>query len=125
MMEAALSGRGALVLLAGDAGVGKTHLVAHVTGEARAGLAAPPRGGAAGPSAYAAIVAALRSHRGELDPGMFRSQLATLMPELGPAEPCDRETLFEAILVTLEALGPALVVLDDLQWSDAATLELL
>ena len=47
------------------------------------------------------------------------------MPELGPAEECDRATLFEGILATLTSLAPAIVLLDDLQWSDAATLELL
>src|SRR5690242_10471366 len=101
--------------------MGKTHLAEHVLAPGRA----PVLRGTAGPSAYAAIVAALRSHRGELDPGPLRPQLATLMPELGPAEECDRATLFEAILATLEALAPAIVLLDDLQWSDAATLELL
>ena len=40
----------------------------------------------------------------------------------------DRATLFEAIRCGLEALvahGPATILLDDLQWSDEATLELL
>jgi DNA-binding CsgD family transcriptional regulator/tetratricopeptide (TPR) repeat protein len=120
-VDSAVAGRGSLVLFAGDAGIGKTHLAEHVLAEGRA----PVLRGAAGPSAYAAIVAALRSHRGRLDPGPLRPQLATLMPELGPAEECDRATLFEAILATLEALAPAIVLLDDLQWSDAATLDLL
>ena len=38
----------------------------------------------------------------------------------------DRATIFEAIRAALAEIGePALVVLDDLQWSDEATLELL
>ena len=37
----------------------------------------------------------------------------------------DRATLFEALRCALAALGHALVLLDDLQWSDEATLEVL
>ena len=53
---AALAGRGSLVLLAGDAGMGKTHLAEHVLAPGRA----PVLRGTAGPSAYAAIVAYLQ-----------------------------------------------------------------
>ena len=49
-----------------------------------------------------------------------------LLPELGPPAPTsDRATMFEAIRCALHTLAPALVLLDDLQWSDGATLELL
>ena len=61
--------------------------------------------------------------------GPLRSHLALLLPELGaPVEQGDRATLFEAIrcgLATVVAERPAVVLLDDLQWSDDATLELL
>ena len=62
-------------------------------------------------------------------PGPLRAQLALLLPELGaPAAAADRPTLFEAIrsaFAQVAAERHALVVLDDLQWSDEATLELL
>ena len=52
-----------------------------------------------------------------------------LLPELGEARAsADRATLVEAIrcgLATLVAERPAALLLDDLQWSDEATIELL
>ena len=124
----ALAGHGALLLLAGEAGVGKTHL-------AEAALQGAPllRGAAQPPGAapYGPVVAALR-WRLRADPaaldacGPLRPHLAMLVPELGPPAPTsDRATMFEAIRCALCTLGPALVLLDDLQWSDGATLELL
>ena len=61
--------------------------------------------------------------------GPLRSHLALILPELGRAvESVDRPTLYEAIrcaFAHLAAQQPVTVVLDDLQWSDEATLELL
>jgi DNA-binding CsgD family transcriptional regulator len=124
----ALGGHGALLLLAGEAGVGKTHLAeaALLGAPLLRGAAQPP-----GAAAYGPVVAALRwALRG--DPaalngcGPLRAHLAMLLPELGPPAPTsDRATMFEAIRCALCGLAPALVLLDDLQWSDGATLELL
>lgn len=129
----ALAGHGSLVLLAGEAGVGKTSFaeaVAASSSEARLlrGRARP------GAPAYGPVTSALRDHMravpGALDQcGPLRSHLALLLPELGPAiAESDRATLFEAIRCALIAVvrdRPAVVLLDDLQWSDEATLELL
>jgi DNA-binding NarL/FixJ family response regulator len=132
-VAAALAGRGGLVLLAGEAGVGKTRLAEEV---ARSTEAVALRGGGlpAATPAYGPIVAALRCYL-RLTPGglagcgPLRAHLAVLLPELGPASgDGDRATLCEAIrcaLATASAQQPVLVILDDLQWSDAATLELL
>ena len=130
---AAEAGEGALLLLAGEAGVGKTRLAE--TAISAGGLDAL-RGIASqrGAAPYAPIVAAFRdflrrSPDGLVGVGPLRPQLAMLLPELGPrAENADRETLFEAIRRAFEAIagaGPTVVFLDDLQWADAATLELL
>jgi DNA-binding CsgD family transcriptional regulator len=124
----ALAGRGALLLLAGEAGVGKTHLAeaALLGAPLLRGAAQPP-----GAAAYGPVVAALRwglrSDPSALDGcGPLRPHLAMLLPELGPPAPTsDRATMFEAIRCALCSLAPALVLLDDLQWSDGATLELL
>ena len=136
-LEAALQradlGEGSIVLLSGEAGVGKSRLAADVAARSNAVLlrGAPSQGGAA---PYGPVVAALRSHlrsnpTGLEDCGPLRAQLALLLPELGePAPAADRQTLFEAIrcaFAHVAAERHALVVLDDLQWSDAATLELL
>ena len=90
---------------------------------------------ATGPAApYAPVVASLRSYLraspdGLDDSGPLRPHLALILPELGdPAPASDRATLFEAVRAALAHLARerlVLLVLDDLQWSDDATLELL
>lgn len=132
-LDRAERGSGTLLLLSGDAGVGKTRL----TDEAAAGSSALVLRGSASDSVtppYGPIVAALRSYlraepEGLADCGPLRSHLALLLPELGePAGESDRSTIFEAVrcaFAHLAGKGHALVVLDDLQWSDQASLELL
>ena len=133
LLDRAVTGEGALVLLAGEAGVGKTRLL----DELAASTKAPVLLGAASHDstpAYGPVVAALRSHlRAEPDAfadcGPLGAHLGLLLPELGPApEEVDARTLREAVRCALVAVARergALLVLDDLQWSDAATLELL
>jgi DNA-binding NarL/FixJ family response regulator len=132
-LERARNGSGTLLLLSGDAGVGKTRLAEEVA----LGSSALVLRGAATNSVtppYGPIVAALRSYlraepEGLADCGPLRSHLALLLPELGePAGESDRSTIFEAVRCAFAHLAdtrPALVILDDLQWSDQASLELL
>ena len=132
-LDRAEQGSGTVLLLSGDAGVGKTRL----TDELAAGASALVLRGAASDSVtppYGPIVAALRSYlraepEGLADCGPLRSHLALLLPELGePAGESDRSTIFEAVrcaFAHLAGSGQALVILDDLQWSDQASLELL
>ena len=131
-IAAAIDGSGGLVLLAGEAGVGKTRLAE----EAVRGADVDVLRGAATATAtppYGPVVGALRSHLRAAPEalracGPLRGQLAVLLPELGEPVAGDRATLFEAVrcaLATIAARRPAVVLLDDLQWSDAATLELL
>jgi len=129
----ALRGHGSLILVAGEAGVGKTTLARQAL--SRSGLTvlegfATP-GGA---SAFAPLVEVLRAHLrsardGPLVEGPLADHLALLLPELGPAAPQgDPAALFEAIrlaLATIAAQQPTAIFLDDLQWADDATLELL
>ena len=132
-LERARLGEGSFVLVSGEAGVGKTRLAAEVAGAADATVltGTSSHGGTA---PYGPVVTALRSHLraepGGLDEcGPLRPHLALILPELGdPAPATDRATLFEAVRCAFAHLAretPALVVLDDLQWSDEATLELL
>src|SRR5690348_10043556 len=130
--ERARLGEGSVVLLAGEAGAGKSSLAA----AAASGFDLPLWGSATAGStvSYGPIVDALRS-RLRVDPdalagcGPLLPHLALLLPELGEAaDESERATIFEAVRCALAHLGerePAVVVLDDLQWSDETTLELL
>jgi DNA-binding CsgD family transcriptional regulator len=130
--EKARLGSGSLVLIAGEAGVGKSRLAAEVA-HAAGVTALWGRTSHGGGPPYAPIVAALRAYLranpGGLDGcGPLRAHLALLLPELGDAAPAtDRATLFEAIHRALEQIAekPHVVVIDDLQWSEHATLDLL
>jgi DNA-binding NarL/FixJ family response regulator len=129
----ALAGRGSLVLLAGEAGVGKTTLARRAL--AGSGIYVSEGVGVqGGTSAFGPVVEVLRAHLrseggGPLVEGPLAAHLALLLPELGPpAAEGDRATLFEAIRQALAAVAvrrPAALFLDDLQWADDATLELL
>src|SRR3954453_15223804 len=132
-VERARRGSGSLLLLSGEAGVGKTRLAEEVA----AGSAETVLRGAAsssGVAPYGPIVALLRCYL-RANPGglegesRLRPHLAILLPELGrQASSSDRATLTEAIRCALERIsgdGHAVMILDDLEWSDEATLELL
>jgi DNA-binding NarL/FixJ family response regulator len=128
----AREGSGSLLLLCGEAGVGKSRLMAEAASGWELALRGTATDGSAAP--YGPLVDALRSHlRGDPEAlagcGPLLPHLALLLPELGEAAAeTERATLFEAIRCALAHLGaerPALLVLDDLQWSDETTLELL
>ena len=106
-VDQARAGRGSLVLLAGEAGVGKTVLARHVLRES--GLAVRQGAGLqGGASAYWPLTAAL--------------------PELGGASGLDRAALCDRVVSTFAAIAaeqPAAVLLDDLQWADDGTLDML
>ena len=126
-------GAGAVVLLAGEAGVGKTRLVQEVVEDAGVrAVCGRSQEGATAP--YGPVVGALRAHL-RASPAALRAlgplqrHLARLLPELGePAPAGDRATLVEACCGAFAAIaedGERLVLLEDLQWSDVATLELV
>lgn len=120
-----------VVLVAGEAGIGKSRLVREAVrdiqrpvlyGLARAETATP----------YAQIVdilrAYLRDHAETLSFSPLIEHVRLLLPELGPTpSDTDPATLSEAICGVLRAAGASgsILVLEDLQWADAATLELL
>jgi class 3 adenylate cyclase len=139
-------GDGRFVLLAGEAGIGKTRLARELTGRARklgfdalwgscseAELALP----------YLPFVEAIGNHLGQRDAGAVRADLgpaagvlAQLFPRLAdgrPTAPVGDPTqaklrLFESVVTVLELWARdrgLLLVLDDIHWADSSTRELL
>jgi DNA-binding SARP family transcriptional activator len=143
-LDDAWGGHGKLSLLSGDAGVGKTRILEDVATHAlrRGGIILRGRCFESEEVLPFAVWADLL--RG--DPSMaseafwirlppaWRAELARLLPRPGGAsshlEPAmqDARALFEAVagvLTLLASEAPLLVVVDDLQWSDAMSLRLL
>ncbi|NRQ34966.1 AAA family ATPase [Nonomuraea sp. NN258] len=120
-------------LVVGEAGIGKSRLVAEFTRQVDALVVA---GGAdPGNVAYAAFVPVLRrlvrAYGPELVPGGGRHGLARLLPELGEAgehRDLGRARLFEEALLLVERAAerrPLVLVLEDLHWADRAGRDLL
>lgn len=78
---------------------------------------------------YWPLLSALRAHsRRHGTPSPFPAELAALPPGRGQVAPPDRDALFEAVTSTLSAIAAqqaSALFLDDLQWADEATLDLL
>ena len=127
------AGGGGLTLISGEAGVGKTRLVEEVLRVADVAFVrgdvpeqAPPPYGPIGD----ALRASLRVDPHALDQcGPTGRFLGGLLPERGSApRGSDRATMFEAIRCAFRSIAhraPTVVFLDDLQWADATTCELL
>jgi predicted ATPase len=148
-LHRAAAGDPAAVLVAGEAGVGKTRLVTEFTSRATDAGASVLSGGCVGlvegELAYAPLVEALRGLLQRLDPTVVtglleggRSDLARLLPELGEADRLPpapdppagdgQARLFAALVGLLRRLSqpaPAVVVVEDLHWVDHSTLEFL
>jgi DNA-binding SARP family transcriptional activator len=135
--RAASGGQAQLVLVIGEAGVGKTRLIEQLRGwcEERGVPTAEARSyPAEGALAYGPVGDWLRSpvltaRRVRLDRGR-RAELARVLPEISglprpeplPEEE-QRQRLFDALAHALLAgSGPRLLVADDLHWADAETL---
>jgi predicted ATPase len=146
VLQSAATGRPGTLLVAGEAGVGKTRLVQEfadgVAGEALVllGSCIPLSGGGL---PYGPIVDALRPLARDLDPaelnellGPTPDDLLRLLPGATPpprrlAEPVNeyaQARLFELLLRFLDRLGqrrPVVLVVEDAHWADRSTLDLL
>ncbi len=146
-IDDAATGRARLVLVSGEAGIGKTTLIGEAT--ARSGsqvgwgtCADAERAPAFWPwtTALRDLLTAVGPDAAERLTRIDTAELARLLPELAGAgadaglsnAPLDADAarlrLFDAAARLLERLArhtPALVVLDDLQWADESTMALL
>ncbi|HXV44017.1 MAG TPA: AAA family ATPase, partial [Anaerolineae bacterium] len=147
-LEQAIAGQGSLVIVAGEAGIGKTSLIQTFAAQAR------PRGAAIlwgacfegewRPS-YNPWVEALTDTIRNLEPERLRQclgpeapalarlfpQIHTLLPDTPPAALSQNEErfrLFEALtrlLLNLARQQPRVLILDDLHWADPDSLGVL
>ena len=143
----AAEARGALALISGPAGVGKTRLVAELLGEAvqrgfrKAGAAALELGGPAPLSLWAELLRDLLAGDDlpAVDEAPWLVDLTRLVPDLArrldvapslPSGPPDleRARLYEAmvdLLAWASRSGPVVLALEDLHTADAASLGLI
>src|SRR6516162_10473724 len=139
VLAQAAEGAGSMVLVSGEAGIGKTRLCAELSrrhqrrgGRVLVGRAAPREASIP----YAALADALRGAR-RAEPAVWEAARAragilwAVAPELAPeasapGRSADRLVLFEALLDAVDEAagdGTALWVLDDLHWADDSTWE--
>src|SRR5262245_9632910 len=142
-LDEALAGRGQLIAVLGEAGIGKSRIVGQVTVEAvkRGALALVSHGYQTEQTlAYGLWIDALRRggvlDRDDVLSGVaiaWRAELARLFPELAQHDarrepsPEDATRLLEAVAQLLERLAkaqPLLLVLEDVHWADDASLRL-
>lgn len=137
LIDRAAAGGGCALLVSGEAGIGKSRLVAELETRARKANALVLSGEcvevAEGELAFAPIVSALRPvmNDGEavryLEPPL-RAALAALWPSLGEAGTSSREQLFEAVYRVLAGLAQdrlVLLIVEDLHWIDRSSRDLL
>ena len=148
-LDAAAGGRGGVVLLAGEPGIGKTRLAEEVAAAAaaRGALAlwaaagrgrAPPRSGrgsrSSAPTWRAATRRVLRHEMGAgaADIAQVVPAVRERLPDLPAPPPVEPEAarfrLFDSLAGFLRAAAarrPLLLVLDDLHWADAPSLAAL
>jgi DNA-binding CsgD family transcriptional regulator/tetratricopeptide (TPR) repeat protein len=148
-LELARLGTPRVALITGDPGIGKTYVLREMARRAAAEGVTVLRGGAsdaAGMPPYLPFLEALGRYIRAADPVALRAQtgtsaapLAALLPELGerlgelpightlPPEQA-RLRLYDALADVLAAIGAergVLLLIDDLQWADSATLDLI
>jgi DNA-binding SARP family transcriptional activator len=141
-LDDARSGRGRIVVLLGEAGIGKSRLVAEVTTEARQGIGRVLFGRAYesaqilpfGPWVDAIRNTGLLTEEATLSglSPVWRAELARLFPELAgpdlPAPSDDYLHLFESLvhlIAQVAAARPITIVIEDVHWADEMSVRLL
>lgn len=139
----AAGGRAQLLLVTGEPGIGKTRLVEELAGSVvgeGAAVAGARAYQASGHPPWGPVIewlrsSALQARLGRLEP-VWLAELARLIPELRAAHPAlppsdppgdaGRHRLLDALARAFLATGrPLLLVLDDLQWADRETVQMI
>jgi DNA-binding SARP family transcriptional activator len=140
--NAAREGRAHLVLLSGEPGIGKSRLALELGRRVRAEghvVASARAYEAAGRLPWGPVIDLLRSDalRSHIDTlgTVWRAELARLLPELLEASQstapnrsgdlAQRHRLFDAVSRAIVGDRPCLLIIDDLQWCDAETIEVI
>ena len=142
-------GNGHTLLLAGEAGIGKSRLIAEIKTGIRRDTALALQGNCFEPDRslpYGPLIDALRALLAIIPPadlmrdaGMYAIEYARLLPELAAYLPADataplispeqeKRRLFEALVQLLSRLSarqPLLFVAEDIHWADDTSLEFL
>ncbi len=110
-LDAAAGGRGGLLVVRGEAGIGKTTLLQVLAGHAAS------RG-----------VEMLTGRATELERDVPLAVFCEAMPDLEPMSPQDPESrwqLFRGVAETLSGARPLVLVLDDVHWADPLSAQLV
>lgn len=144
-LQRALAGEPVTLVVGGEAGVGKSRLIGELISRARTAGARALVGGCVeldgGGIPLAPLVDMLRALAAELPAdeldellGPARSEIGRLVPELADARgaqaPTDSDPsrileLLLGVVGRLAAQGPLLLLVEDVQWADRATLDLI
>jgi DNA-binding CsgD family transcriptional regulator len=144
-LQRVIAGEPLTVLVGGEAGVGKSRLVGELVVQARAAGARALVGGCVeldgGGIPFAPLVEMLRALASELGDdeldgllGPARTQIGRLVPELddgssaapsGEREPARLLELILGVVGRLASEQPLVLVFEDVQWADRATLDLV
>jgi DNA-binding SARP family transcriptional activator len=140
--KTARKGRAHLVLVSGEPGIGKSRLAQELGRRVRAEghvVASARAYEAAGRLPWGPVIDLLRSDplRSHIDTlgTVWRAELARLLPELLEAspprppsrsgDPAQRHRLFDAVSRAIVGERPRLLIIDDLQWCDAETIDVI
>ncbi len=143
--QRALDGESVRVLVGGEAGVGKSRLIGELVGHAR-GIGVRALSGSCveldgGGIPFSPLVDMFRALAAEVDEaelarltGPARGEIGRLVPELddggsvlgtGDRDPSRILELILGVIGRLAATSPLLLVFEDVQWADPATLDLI
>ncbi len=143
LIEASADGRGAAVMIVGEAGIGKSRLLAEASARASAaGMEVLAGRAVLAGGTYRALATALVGRlrdavlAGDAELRPYRAALGRIIPDFGPAGDAEKaDTMVdpavvvgEGVLRLLRVVGAGrgcLLVLDDLHWADLDTLAVL